>query len=49
MDLRIYSAVELHAMLRDAGFEILATYGSFTSAPYDHKADRLIVLAGRPS
>jgi len=42
---RIYSAVELSAMLTDSGFSSVAIYGDFAGADYDHNAKRLIAVA----
>lgn len=41
----LYSAVELEQMLRKAGFSSVTTYGSWTGAPYDEQATRLIQVA----
>jgi SAM-dependent methyltransferase len=43
----LYSAVELKAMLADAGFGAVECFGSFDGAPYDSDAQRLIVRATR--
>ncbi|MDX2177928.1 MAG: class I SAM-dependent methyltransferase [Candidatus Sumerlaeia bacterium] len=42
---RIYSATELLALLRAAGFGEVRAFGSLEGAPYDHDAKRLVVLA----
>lgn len=42
---RLYSAVELANLAQAAGFSETAAYGSLKAAPYDEKADRLVVLA----
>lgn len=42
---RIYSAAELTGLLRDCGFKKIQTYGSFAGTPYDHQAERLVVVA----
>ncbi|MBU4178776.1 MAG: methyltransferase type 11, partial [Actinobacteria bacterium] len=42
---RLYSAVELSALLEESGLELSGAYGSFEGAPYDHKAQRLILVA----
>ena len=42
---RPYSGVELSAMLREAGFREVATYGSLAGTPYDHRAERLVAVA----
>ena len=41
---RIYSAAELKALLRDSGFAEVRAYGSLTGDPYDHVADKLVVV-----
>ena len=43
--LRLYSAVELSALLRKTGFKKIEVYGDLTGAPYDHTAKRLVVKA----
>lgn len=42
---RLYSAGELIALLEDSGLELSGAYGDFEGAPYDHKAERLILVA----
>ena len=42
---RIYSAAELLALVRAAGFRDARAYGSLEGAPYDHDAKRLVVVA----
>jgi SAM-dependent methyltransferase len=42
---RLYSAVELAALLKDCGFTAIDAYGDLTGAPYDHTAKRLVVVA----
>lgn len=42
---RIFSASEMAAMLWEAGFPEIEIYGSFEKAPYDHKAEHLILMA----
>jgi len=42
---RPYSGVELSAMLKEAGFREVATFGSLGGTPYDHKAERLVAVA----
>jgi SAM-dependent methyltransferase len=44
---RLYSAVELSALLADVGFTSVAVYGDLDGAPYDHTARRLVVVARR--
>ncbi|MBU4195122.1 MAG: class I SAM-dependent methyltransferase [Actinobacteria bacterium] len=42
---RLYSAVELSALLEESGLKLSGAYGDFEGAPYDHKAERLILVA----
>lgn len=42
---RLYSAAELKALLRKAGFRRARACGSLDGAPYDDKAERLVVVA----
>jgi SAM-dependent methyltransferase len=42
---RLNSGAELAALLRDCGFHEVHTYGSLAGAPYDHNAERLVVVA----
>jgi SAM-dependent methyltransferase len=42
---RLFSATELMALFKEAGFASADVYGSFEGAPYDHNARRLIVVA----
>ncbi len=42
---RLYSAVELAAILKDCGFTAVDAYGDLTGAPYDHTAKRLVLVA----
>ncbi len=42
---RLYSAVELGALLKDCGFAAIDVYGDLTGVPYDHTARRLVVVA----
>lgn len=41
---RIYSALELAAMVAGVGFESVEIYGDFKGSPYDMDAERLIVV-----
>jgi len=41
----VYSARELETMLRDAGFRQVDAFGSLEGSPYDHKAERLVMVA----
>jgi SAM-dependent methyltransferase len=45
--LRIYSAAELTALLRDCGCSAVEVYGGFDGRPYDHEAVRLVAVARR--
>lgn len=42
---RVYSAVELAALLTDCGFSSVSIYGDLDGSDYDHKAKRLIAVA----
>jgi SAM-dependent methyltransferase len=42
---RLYSAVELSALLRAVGFASVEVFGDTTGKPYDHTARYLVVLA----
>ena len=44
---RIYSAVELSALLREAGFGRVDIYGHLEGVPYDQDARRLVAVARR--
>jgi len=46
-DLRIYSAAELIAVLRRAGFEPLQLYGGFDGSPLGFDSRRLIIVSQR--
>ena len=41
----LYSGVEMIAMLKEAGFRKVVTYGSLRGVPYDNRAERLIAIA----
>ena len=45
ISLRLYSAVELTALLNECGFNRIDVYGDLTGKPYDHTAKRLILVA----
>lgn len=44
-DQRLYSATELVAVLKKAGFTDVRIYGSWDGSPYDRQADRLVAVA----
>jgi len=41
---RVYSATELCTLLGDSGFRGVQAYGNLDGAPYDEKAERLVVV-----
>ncbi|NYI03702.1 methyltransferase domain-containing protein [Allostreptomyces psammosilenae] len=43
----VYSAAELRAMLREAGFTDVRCHGGFDARPYDASAERLVIRARR--
>jgi hypothetical protein len=43
--IRLYSAQELLQLLQSVGFTRCEAYGSLQGIPYDHEAQRLVVLA----
>ncbi len=43
----LYSGAELRALLRKAGFSDVQVYGDLKGAPYNHKAKRLVAVAGK--
>jgi len=45
IELRLYSAAELMALLTEAGFSESEAYGHLSGIPYDHQARRLVMLA----
>lgn len=45
---RIYSATEMKAMLRAAGFADIAVYGSLSGGPYDRDAERMVAVGTNP-
>lgn len=45
---RLYAATELRALLTQAGFTGVRVVGGWRGEPYDHRADRLIVVARAP-
>jgi hypothetical protein len=42
---RLYSAVELSALLSKAGFSNIQVYGDLEGNEYNHQAKRLVVMA----
>jgi len=44
----VYSAAEMKAMLKSVGFSEHEVYGSLEGTPYDHEANRLVII-GRKS
>lgn len=46
-EIRIRAAPEWAALLERAGLDPLAWYGDWDLSPFDHRSDRLIVVAGR--
>jgi len=42
---RLYSAVELRTLLETCGFRDMSVYGNLAGAPYDEKAERLVLVA----
>ncbi len=44
---RLYSAKEMALMLAEAGFSEVRFFGALDGRPYDHKAQRMLVLAVR--
>lgn len=47
ISLRLYSAVELSALLKESGFSEVQVYGSLEGSDYDQNARRLVVVAGK--
>lgn len=45
IDLRLYAASELKALLIECGFKSVEVYGNLAGDPYDHKASRLVAVA----
>jgi SAM-dependent methyltransferase len=45
LTLHLYSATELKSMLLAAGFSKVVAYGSLDGKPYDHEAQRLVIVA----
>ena len=46
---RLYAASELKELLASVGFVEPRAYGSLEGTPYDHEAERLVVVAQRPA
>jgi SAM-dependent methyltransferase len=44
-ELRLFGASDLKRVLQDAGFARVDVYGSLEKAPYDHQAERLVIVA----
>ncbi len=42
---RLYSAAELTSLLREVGFMKVQVHGSLKGGPYDHRANRLVIVA----
>ena len=42
---RLFAATELAALMREAGFQGVKTYGDLEGGPYDNTASRLVVVA----
>jgi predicted RNA binding protein YcfA (HicA-like mRNA interferase family) len=42
---RLYSAEEMVAMLEDAGFVAIRTYGSLKGEPFTPESERLVIVA----
>jgi SAM-dependent methyltransferase len=45
LTVRLYSAMELSALLQEAGFGTVEVYGSLAGIPYDYDAQRLVAVA----
>lgn len=45
VSLRLYSAVELHDLLRRTGFDEVEIYGDFDGSSYDENAEKLVAVA----
>jgi SAM-dependent methyltransferase len=43
--LRLYSAGEIKGLLKGAGFRRVEVFGGLSGAPYDHQANRLVIVA----
>ncbi len=44
---RLYSAMELKRVAQDVGFSNITFYGSLKGEPYNHSADRLVMVASK--
>lgn len=42
---RLYSAAELERLLVECGFSSIEAFGDLAGSPYDHRADRLVIVA----
>ncbi len=45
ISLRLYSACELRDLLKGVGFRRVEIYGGLSGMPYDHQANRLVIVA----
>jgi len=45
ISIRLYSGVELTALLERAGFSVVQLYGNLAGEPYNDSAERLIAVA----
>ena len=45
LSLRIYTYVEISAMLQDAGFEVESVYGGPDASPFTPESRRMILVA----
>jgi SAM-dependent methyltransferase len=48
LNLRLYSAVELAALLESVGFEEVRSFGDVSGSAYDHSAKRLVLASRKP-
>lgn len=46
---RLYSADKLRRLLADTGFTAVEAYGTLAGTPYDHQAERLVIVARKPT
>jgi SAM-dependent methyltransferase len=45
LNIRLYSAVEMAAVLRQAGFGSITVHGDLAGGPYDHRARQMVAVA----